>query len=366
MSIRILLFATALTLGQMTTSAGQTPPDMSEPVVSFGLFRVQADGPPRGWASQSAGAGRPQASGWVTISPCPDLGAARSGQPLSDAATDVWRLSTHVTSISSDTATAQLTWERVRRNGREESGTPQSTTVTLERNERVRLEDIHVPANGQCEARTLALEAVFAAPADVMESIAAAGEARANAADSRAPGAPASAQERPRIFRMPPNASGISRTAIARAGEPAPTTLMADLWLVRSVPGQPDETLHVTAPVIQIPVRFAFTPLVMQADGGEATVQVEGTVELGMSPGGEPRFFFSAGRRVGFIATNRPARDGASTNESSTKTSVRVPGPDEVISFELPPVQVPGGGEVPERLSIRVRLTPQPMVELTR
>jgi hypothetical protein len=150
------------------------------------------------------------------------------------------------------------------------------------------------------------------------------------------------------------------------AGAPAPMMLHADLWLVRSAPGQADTTMHVTSSVMPIPVTFAFTPIAIDTGTGTATFQVEGTVEVGFTPEGEQRFFFSASRRLGFVPANRPARDNAPLNEGSSKTSVPVPGPDQILSFELPPVRLPDGTTLPDRFSIRVRLTPRAMREMPR
>jgi hypothetical protein len=71
-------------------------------------------------------------------------------------------------------------------------------------------------------------------------------------------------------------------------------------------------------------------------------------------------------RTVTFAPANRSARDTAPIVEGSTKTTVPMPGPDEVLSFEMPPLRIPGGATVPDRLSIRVRLTREPMQETPR
>ncbi|MCC7044322.1 MAG: hypothetical protein IT183_10685 [Acidobacteria bacterium] len=124
--------------------------------------------------------------------------------------------------------------------------------------------------------------------------------------------------------------------------------------------------MHVTSSVTSIPATFAFAPITIDAASGTATVQVEGTVEVGYTPEGERRFFFSANRRLGFVPANRPARDSAPVNEGSSRTSVPVPGPDQILSFELPPLQLPGGGVLPDRFSVRVRLTPRDMQPMPR
>ena len=138
------------------------------------------------------------------------------------------------------------------------------------------------------------------------------------------------------------------------------------MWLVRTVPGRADETLHLTSPVAPTPRRFAFPAVTIQTATGTLTVKVEGTVEAGVTPDGERRFHFAANRTVTFALTSRPGPAAAPIVEGSTKTTVPVPGPEEVIGFEMPPLRVPGGATLPDRLSIRVRLTSLPMQETAR
>ena len=88
------------------------------------------------------------------------------------------------------------------------------------------------------------------------------------------------------------------------------------------------------------------------------TVKVEGTVEAGQSPEGERRFHFTATRSVTSVTSARPTRDGKPIVEGSTKTTVALPGPDEVLSFEMPPLRTPEGVTLSDRLSVRVRLAP--------
>lgn len=361
MTLRIVVLAGALAIGHTEAWAQQKPLKMSEPIVHFGLYERRQDGRSRGSAGQTAEEQGWYETGSVYVAPCGSLGAADTGRPVAAAATDVWSLSTRVLSLTEDTASAQVTWQPVRRNSRDEGTAPQSTTLTLKRGERVTLEEIHVPANGKCEGRTVSLEVVFASRDELYPSVspqAAVGGVANVATGNATAGAP------PRVFGEA--SGGIANVAVARAGQPRPTSLHADLWLVRSAPGRTDETTHVTSRVMSLPLTFAFAPLSIEAAGGLATVQVEGTVEVGLTPEGEPRFFFSASRRLGFIPANRPARDNAPMNEGSSKTSVPVPGPDQILSFELPPLRLPDGTTLPDRFSVRVRLTPTAMQPLPR
>jgi hypothetical protein len=125
---------------------------------------------------------------------------------------------------------------------------------------------------------------------------------------------------------------------------------------VRTSPGRPDQTLHITSPILPAPTSFSFAPLTMQTASGVFTVQVQGTIESGLTPTGDPQLYFTASRTTTFAPATRAARDTAPTVEGSTKTSVPMPGRDEVLSFEMPALQIPGGATVPDRLSVRVKV----------
>jgi hypothetical protein len=356
MTSRIALVVGALAIGQ--TAWAQTP-GVGEPAVHFGLFTQFPDGRQRSAATQTAHKTGDYETGTVHLSPCSAMGASDSGRPLPAAATDIWNLSTRVLSLDDERATVQVTWQAIRRDGQDRTEAPRSSTITLARGERSRVEDVQTPARGECTARSANLDVVFASLSEMYPRMAPAAAGRASGGVANVPsGAVASG--------FGQTAGGIATVGVGRTGAPAPSMLHADLWLVRSAPGQPDATMHLTSSVSSIPVTFAFAPITIETGSGTAAVQVEGTVEVGNTPEGERRFFFSASRRLGFTPANRPARDGAPLNEASSKTSVPVPSEDQILSFELPPMQVPGGATLPDRFSIRVRLTPRAMQPMPR
>lgn len=364
MTSRIALVVGVLAIGQ-TAWAQQMPVKMAEPIVHFGLFEP-ADGPSRGSATQTAEESGAYETGSVYLAPCTTMGGADSGRPLPAAATDIWNLSTRVLSLDDERAAVQITWQPVRRDGQERRDQPQSTTLTLARGERSRVEVIHVPAKGECGARSAALEVLFASRNELYPRPAARSATRGGGGISNVPTGTSGAGGGGGRVVFEGADGGVTYVAVQRQGTPAPSMLHADLWLVRSAPGQPDATMHLTSSVSSIPVTFAFAPITIETASGTATVQVEGTVEVGNTPEGERRFFFSASRRLGFTPANRPARDGAPLNEASSKTSVPVPSEDQILSFELPPMQLPGGATLPDRFSIRVRLTPRAMQPMPR
>jgi hypothetical protein len=140
---------------------------------------------------------------------------------------------------------------------------------------------------------------------------------------------------------------------------------MATLWLVQTAPGRPDNTQQLTVQLTGMPRPFSFMPVTFHLPTGTLSMTVQGTVETGLTPDGVPHFYFTANRTVGFAPSGRPARDNAPGTGGSVKTAVAMPGPDEVLSFELPPLQGEGAS-LPDRFSIRVRVTQQPMQERPR
>lgn len=132
---------------------------------------------------------------------------------------------------------------------------------------------------------------------------------------------------------------------------------VADLWLVHSAPDRDDEVLHTVSSVWPVARAFTFAPVTIHTSQGAVTVRIVGSVGVSRTPDGE-RFSFSARRHVTFVPSDRPLRDAVLDSDGTANVAVPVPGPDDVLSFEMPALQVPGGPAVPDRFAIRVRLTP--------
>jgi hypothetical protein len=351
MTLRATCVIAAIVLGCTPTWAQTTPSGANEPSVYVGLFNINADGRSGGSATQTGQRGGADLSGTVYLAPCGSIGAADPGYPVSASATEVWRLVGTVLDLTADEATVHIRWQRLRRDGREETAVPQSVTVTLRRGERSSLEKITVPAAGSCEARSASLDVAFATRQELY--------ARSGISPSESP-----TGARPtRVFSD--SRGGTNSLSIGRPGQPVPSTVSGDLWLVRTVPGRTDETLHITSPIIEVPRPFAFPSVTIETPTGTLTVKVDGTVELGVTPEGDRRFHFAAKRTVTFALTTRPGLAAAPVVEGSTKMTVPIPEPHEVLEFEMPPLRIPGGISLPDRLSIRVRLRPSPMKEIT-
>ena len=106
---------------------------------------------------------------------------------------------------------------------------------------------------------------------------------------------------------------------------------------------------------------FDFAAVQFPVPGGTLRVQVEGNIQIVRGQGGQPTALaFQVERGVTFTPANRPSRDPAAPHDRGSRmtASRQFPGPDDVLAFEMPALQVPGGPAVPDTLSIRLRLRP--------
>jgi hypothetical protein len=292
---------------------------------------------------------------------------------LPASATEVWKLSGRVHALTETQVSLELTWQRVRRGGREVNAPGQTVPLTLARGERTRLDEVTVPAAGVCPERSAVLDVVFASrdelrarPDEAVTTGVGGGGSRAGASSGAGVAGAGVAGSGGGVRVVRATGAGTTTTRFANTDR-VPRMPVADLWLVHSALGAADETLHVTVgQVTSFPREFSFAPLAVRTAAGVLTVTVQGTIETGLTPEGEPRLYFSANRRVTFAPAGRAARDTAPVVEGSTRTAVAMPGADDVLSFEMPPLRSPGGQTLTNRLSIRVRLTSQPMQVVPR
>ena len=133
----------------------------------------------------------------------------------------------------------------------------------------------------------------------------------------------------------------------------------ADLWLVRTDkahPEKPDFNLQglILQKVRGTPAEFAFSPFTLDTSAGPLNVQITGSVRVTTELG--PQLIFTTTRTVRYSSVG-PGRDATSTASGSSATTNPMPGPDEVLSFELPPIRVPNSSAtVSDQYSVRVRI----------
>jgi hypothetical protein len=146
----------------------------------------------------------------------------------------------------------------------------------------------------------------------------------------------------------------MSADGMVSSDQPLPT---ADVWLVHTAPGRAEDSAHVNASVSGVARALTFPETRIQTPLGVFTIEIQCFVEAGETSGGE-QLFVSANRRVRFTAASGAVRDLRPVFEGSLKTAVPFPKPADVLAFELPSVQVPGAPAIPDRFTLRVRVTP--------
>lgn len=356
MKSRLALLTAAIALAPVSAWA-QAPTRATKPIIYSGLFAIRPDGSSSSFASQTGEDVGADLGGTLYLSPCNSMGAAGGGREVSAFATDIWLMSGRVLELTDQYASVHVGWKRTRRNGLDETSPEQSVTLTLKRGERHNIETISVPATGSCDARTASLDVVFGSRQQLTGIT---DEADARGGGRSSAGAAGTGYAQGGRARA---GSGGGALTLGASGVTSPQLerLTADLWLVRSTPGQPDETQHLASQLIPMPVAYSFPPVTIQTAAGPITIKVEGTMEAGLSPDGQRRFHFSAGRTVTSSTSTRPARDPKPLVEGSNKVTFAIPEGDEVLAFEMPPLRTPDGTTLPDRLSIRVRISRSPL-----
>ena len=132
-----------------------------------------------------------------------------------------------------------------------------------------------------------------------------------------------------------------------------------NLWLVRSVPGQPDEVNHATLRMNESGASFSFAPVAVTTSRGQAFVQVTGNLAVVRGTSGEEQLVFSTSRRVGLTSPSQAPRDSAPDSSGTSRIINRMPGPEEVLSFEMPPITLNGQQAAPDQLSVRLKIAPR-------
>jgi hypothetical protein len=354
------------TPAQAQAQAGNVRPASGEPVVSVGLFNRRPDGTVSGSASSTGSAVGEDFSGTVSMSPCTALSAS-SYNRIPAAATDAWKLGGQVTAFNESSVSLSLTWRRVREGGKDVQGAEQSRTFTLPMGGRDTLDTLDSPTLGSCPEHRVTFDVAFDRR-PVATQVSGGGYnsvvtgARAGSGRVNTSSAPTSGVTHVGGAAAGGGGGGLSALPAAPAGggaKPAGSMRpfpIVDLWLVHTAPGQPDRTEHQQAQAAPFTRAATFPPSTITTSTGVFTITVECYVEDGLSPAGEPRLFVSASRKVSYAPSSGQARDVRPVIEGSIKTAVERPGPNDVLSFELPVIQYPGAPSVPDRFSIRLKL----------
>ena len=351
MTIPLALFA-------LVAQAPAAPQPVVDQVVQVGVFSYRPDGTDQAAAYET----NLSTESTVYVSGCAIGGGNR---PAPERATDAWRLSGKVLSMSSDQAVIQLDWQRTRANGAVVNSPGASVQLTLHPGDRVPLDSVTADAAPQCGARSIGFEARYGPQLGAQMKAAAApgGRSRSGGGISSgtgsgmgtgtgtgggggAIGVGAGAGRQTVVHSPRADAFGLGSRQFD-----------VDLWLVRNAPGREEEAVHQVLNGARGGAQFAFAPVSIDTPAGPVTLQVTGSFHVRFDDSGALQLVFVTMRDVKLPPVDGPARDARSSMQGSSTTTHAMPGPDDVLSFEMPSLIIPNGGaSIPDRFSIRLRI----------
>jgi hypothetical protein len=368
MTRRLSVALVALVTGVAAAAAdAQTPAPDDTPIVQLGIFTARQANGTGGGGTYTTSARSTSLRTDVYIAPCSFGGSNR----VPTLAYTAWHIEGQVARQTPQDAVVRVTWQRTRTAGQPATGPSGTTDLTLTVGQHIVLDQEAMPAIGECGPMSVTLEARYE-PRMSLFTFTPNGRASGGRQTSgTARGDGGSAQSATAADAVTPRGgSGVepgmglamvaARGPNGRAGAATPLMRHADLWLVHSSPGKDDEVLQASTLARPGGGDFAFAPITIQTKTGAIAVRVTGTLELGLDLEGRPRFVFGATRRVMFTPSTHAPRDRESSVDSGgvANTVVAVPGPDDVLSFEMPPIDAAGVPQVPDHFAIRVRLSP--------
>jgi hypothetical protein len=339
----------ALALGQNPALPVQ---DTSPLTVQVGLFTYRADGSTAASATTGGVLG-PFEGNVFANSPCAVGSSSKEPPP---AARNAWRITGQVIDISSDAAVVQMEWQRSKQGGEATTGPTGSERLTLQNGTPVTLDSVWADATGSCNVVRISLEARIA-PRPFIGRGSGGGVGLGGGAGVGTGGGSSRGGAG--------TGAGAGFTGSARiggAGSPgADPTYDVELWLVHQ-PATGDERVVQAKPRFKGNwFQFSFLPLRIDTPRGVLNVEVGGALSIATGTAGEKELTFSTRRAVTYTGADGNAHVFVKAPEASggSESKMPMPGPTEVLSFEMPPLQIPTGGPaLPDRLSIRIRIRP--------
>ena len=240
-----------------------------------------------------------------------------------------------------DEAVIQLQWKRVLATRQPSSIPGGSVHLTLRPGDRVLLDSVLPEAATTCWS-SVGFEARYGAPPH--------GENQRNSRTIVADGA--GATNKPAAESR--NGMEAAQRLRTRNTQSAATRPLydGDVWFIRTLPGRPDESRHVRYRLDQDGAQFTLPPFAVDTPAGSAMVALTGSLMVGNASDGAPTL------KVTIRRTVTPAAGASFQAGFSTSGTVQsMPRRGEVVSFEMPPIKI-GGADLPDRFSLRVRMTP--------
>ena len=328
--MRTMAFITSLVLFS-GAAAGDDRQPPAAPEILVGVFGYRADGssPLAAWDTL------PSTNSVVSItSLCSVTGGLKA--PL--GATDAWRFSGKVLSSNLDEAVLELEWQRIVDRGEAVTAPTGNVQLTLKAGEHVVLDRVIPDAPSRCSITGASFEARYS------RARLATGLQRSEESRGESRGGGARIEGRVPEWRL-------RAQAVMKAVD-------VNLWLVHSAPGRPDEVLHQTLLATNRGAAFAFSPVTVDTTQGPVAIQVTGSLAVTSSGVGD-QLVFTTNRRVTSARSDLPVRDTAPDSHGSSRTTIPMPAPTDVLSFEMPPLRLKGLPALPDQFSVRVRVTPR-------
>jgi hypothetical protein len=360
------IIAASIAIGSAVPAGAQSPV-ADEPIVQVGLYSYRADGTGQGFAYDTEPADpqvQPRSFGsvvYVSGSFC-QIGAGKDPAPAQAA--DAWRFAGRVVSKTAEEAVVQLDWQRILENGRPTSTPGGSVQLTLKPGDQVLLDSLLPRTQTSCSTAEVRFEARYRSRfsdvpnrRDVIVNGSRAGGGGRSSGTGGGIGAAGSGTTAVRI--SPGSASGGGRgTSGAARIAPGARMVNVNLWLVHSAPGREDEVQHQELQATHEGAAFAFRPVAVTGEGGAASVQVTGSFAVNTNPqSGDQQLVFITSRRV--TRGGDQPRDAADVAGTSRIVKT-MPGPDDVLSFEMPPIRAANGRPAPrDQFAVRLRIAPQ-------
>jgi hypothetical protein len=335
------LFLIPLALGLAQNQASAPPANSF--TVQVGLFSYRADGSNQGSAATGGVAGR--FTGNLYAGSGCSLGAGDREAPATAA--NVWRVAGQIVDMTADSAVVDLQWTRVKDNG-QASAANVSQRLTLQPGTPVTIDSAVLAPEGACDIVRVALEARLAPRLLGRGFLGSGGGRSTGAGDGQGTGSGSGGGGGSTVAI----AGGARTVAPAGGGQ----VYSVELWLVRQPAGGPESSTPVLMRVNDSGGSFSFPPVTVSSNEGQAAVTILGTFRV-TGPPDARQLTFSTSRRISQERGAGPNRDTFSGNGSS-QTTIPLPGPDEVLSFEMPQIKSGSGADSPDRFSVRLRIRP--------
>ena len=346
-----MLLPALLLAGQI---AGVSHANAKQPTVQVGLFSYHTDGSAAGSAFGTAE--RLESTVFASGSLC-QLGAGQYAD-LPAMAAHAWKFTGRVISATAESAVVQLEWQRVMSQGTMVTEAPTSVQLTLKAGERVLLDSVASQTARGCSVTNAGFEARYTMRASGLnhQFTPTAGAAALGGGASVGTGAGSGSGSGGGSGGMAIHSGRVA--GVTGLGATSPDSLRVELWLVRAAPGIDEQALYQTLHATREGAMFAFAPVPVTTVQGAITVQVTGSFSIEGSGSGD-HLTFVINRRLSRSLPGGQPWDRSQENGGSARIRRQMPGPDDVLSFELPEVDAANGrSAVPGRFSLRVRIRP--------